>query len=164
MMICSWSWRSLTHGCVVGIGEALVHPLPHEHPAVIGEGAFDDLVVVLLQLSRRLCRQYGERTQMVLYNSNAQIMAPKPFYFPLLSSRFVKMTNPWMYLDTFIVCSATVLLFSLMDSHHYKRAQRRAAAFMNNNASHWLACVAAMLFFKHVRNMLLNTVTAAFPT
>lgn len=40
----------LTHGCVVGVGEALVHPLPHEHPAVIGESALNDLVVVLFQL------------------------------------------------------------------------------------------------------------------
>lgn len=47
----------LTHGRVVGVGETLVHPLPHEHPAVVGEGALDDLVVVLFQLLRGLCRQ-----------------------------------------------------------------------------------------------------------
>lgn len=42
--------RSLTHGGVVGVGEALVHPLPHEHPGVVGKGALDNLVVVLFQL------------------------------------------------------------------------------------------------------------------
>lgn len=42
--------RRLTHRRVVGVGEALVHPLPHEHPGVVGEGALDDLVVVLFQL------------------------------------------------------------------------------------------------------------------
>lgn len=40
----------LTHGCVVGVGEALVHPLPHELPFVVRKVALDDLVVVLPQL------------------------------------------------------------------------------------------------------------------
>lgn len=42
--------EGLTHGCVVGVREALVHPLPHEYPAIVGEGALDDLVVVLFQI------------------------------------------------------------------------------------------------------------------
>lgn len=42
--------KTLTHGRVVGVGEALVHPLPHEHPGVAGKVALDDLVVVLSQL------------------------------------------------------------------------------------------------------------------
>lgn len=46
----NWKAEMLTHGCVVGVGEALVHPLPHEHPGVAGEVALDDLVVVLPQL------------------------------------------------------------------------------------------------------------------
>lgn len=46
----NWKVKKLTHGCVVGVGEALVHPLPHEHPGVAGEVALDDLVVVLSQL------------------------------------------------------------------------------------------------------------------
>lgn len=49
--------QSLTHGGVVGVGEALVHPLSHEHPAVIGKSALDDLVVILFQLFSGLCRQ-----------------------------------------------------------------------------------------------------------
>lgn len=51
--------RRLTHGCVVGVREALVHPLPHEHPAVVGEGALDDLVVILFQLFGDLQGQIG---------------------------------------------------------------------------------------------------------
>lgn len=47
--------KGLTHGRVVGVREALVHPLPHEYPAVVGEGALDDLVVVLCQLFGDLC-------------------------------------------------------------------------------------------------------------
>lgn len=54
--------RSLTHGRVVGVGEALVHPLPHEHPAVVGKRALDDLVVVLFQLFSGLCGQRREDT------------------------------------------------------------------------------------------------------
>lgn len=42
--------KALTHGCVVGVGEALVHPLPHELPFVVGKITLDDLVVVLSQL------------------------------------------------------------------------------------------------------------------
>lgn len=42
--------RGLTHGCVVGVGEALVHPLPHELPFVVRKVALNDLVVVLPQL------------------------------------------------------------------------------------------------------------------
>lgn len=39
-----------SHGCLVRVWEALVDPLPHEHPGVVGKGALDDLVVVLFQL------------------------------------------------------------------------------------------------------------------
>lgn len=46
--------RRLTHSCVVGVWEALVYPLPHEHPAVVVEGALDDLVVVQFELFRGL--------------------------------------------------------------------------------------------------------------
>lgn len=51
--------EGLTHGRVVGVWEALVHPLPHEHPAVVGEGALDDLVVILLQIFGDLRGQIG---------------------------------------------------------------------------------------------------------
>lgn len=56
--------RSLTHGGVVGVGKALVHPLPHEHPGVVGEGALDNLVVVLFQLFGGLC---GEKQNMYFF-------------------------------------------------------------------------------------------------
>ena len=50
----------LTHGCVVGVGEALVYSLLHENPGVVGKRALDDLVVVLLQILGGLHRE-GER-------------------------------------------------------------------------------------------------------
>lgn len=39
-----------SHGRVVGVGEALVYSLSHEHPGVVHEGTLDDLVVVHFQL------------------------------------------------------------------------------------------------------------------
>lgn len=47
----------LTH-CVVGVGEALVHPVSHEHPGVV-KGPLNYLVVVLLQLLRGLENEKG---------------------------------------------------------------------------------------------------------
>lgn len=64
--------EGLTHGCVVGVGEALVHPLPHEHPAVIGKGALDDLAVVLFQLFSGLRRQMkGHRWFVGCYHTES---------------------------------------------------------------------------------------------
>lgn len=48
---------SLTHCCVIRIGEALVYSLPHEDPGVIFEHALDNLVIVLLQVLRHLRRK-----------------------------------------------------------------------------------------------------------
>lgn len=47
----------LTHRRVVRIGKALVYSLPHEDPGIIFERAFDNLVIVLLQVLRHLRRK-----------------------------------------------------------------------------------------------------------
>lgn len=61
--------KTLTHGCVVGVGEALVHPLPHELPFVVGKIALDDLVVVLSQFFGGL-QGRGFKTQNHNLNNN----------------------------------------------------------------------------------------------
>ena len=53
--------QALTHGRIVGVWEALVYPLSHEHPGVADKGALYDFVVVLLQILGHL--QGGEREE-----------------------------------------------------------------------------------------------------